>query len=154
MTLLINANPRTLKRAVRGPMTGDIWITLGRESFPSPRWNDFVVVILCAWANSVLRIVRGESARERVLFMEGPYRVEIETYERGMVHLRATAHPNKTVAHADVSAKTLLENILEVGDSTLRAARELGDDSLDAVQLARALEELRLAEQAYLLKRK
>lgn len=49
-----------------GPATGNVWIMLGQLAFPFQNWNDFVVVILEAWASAIVRMLRGVSEHERV----------------------------------------------------------------------------------------
>jgi hypothetical protein len=53
------------------PATGNIWLVINGRDFPAPQWNDFIVVILGWWAESLLRLLRNSSTKETVHF-KGP----------------------------------------------------------------------------------
>lgn len=116
-----------------------------------PRWNDFVIVILNAWSQALLRIVRAESAAERVYFMEGPYHVELTPSGNGQVRLKAIARPSTERTHEDISESELLANLLEVVATMLEAAHKSGDTSPDVLQLEALLQELHSARELSLL---
>src|SRR5215469_12433684 len=80
---------KTLQAGGVGPATGAVWISLGEIAFPFEEWDDFVVVILDAWASALLNLLRGVSRREEVHFMEGPYSVEVSRLSESAFQLRA-----------------------------------------------------------------
>ena len=138
--LLVDLESISLRSA--GPATGCIAVNLGGEFFPSARWNDFVVVIVEAWASALLRLLRRSSDVERVHFMEGPYAIEIERIENGQLRLRAIAHPNRVRAYADVSSTGLAKALLTVGQGVLQKCRRGGYANRDVERLADALASL------------
>src|SRR4051794_37491721 len=77
MSFRIVIDPTTFRLSSLGPSTGELWVSVGDYAFPAERWNDFVVVILEAWASASLRLAKGSTAVERVHFMDGPYELEM-----------------------------------------------------------------------------
>ena len=103
MTAHIMIDPSSFRLGGIGPSTGEIWLAFGRIAFPAPRWNDFVVVILEAFATALLRILMGRSTVERVHFMEGPYEVELRRESAGDLQLRALERGSIEKARAGVT---------------------------------------------------
>ena len=56
-----------------GVFTGIIKWDVNGVSFPDAKWNDFVVVVLGWWVESLHRIVVGTSTNEILRFMDGPF---------------------------------------------------------------------------------
>lgn len=72
-----------------GSAAANIWIELDEISFPSKNWSDFAVIIMAWWSEALLRLIRNESDREIVDFMDGPYAVEISRVANEILLLRA-----------------------------------------------------------------
>ena len=125
-----------------GPATGGVWLKAGSVVFPLVGWNDFVVVVVEAWAAALLRLLGGSSDREVVHFMDGPYRVELTACSKGEVTLRAI-HDRREVACVRASVVPLLESILAGGDATLLACRRHEHSSADVDRLGVDLPVLR-----------
>lgn len=125
-----------------GPATGGIWLDATSVVFPLAGWNDFVVVIVEAWAASLLRLLGGSSDREVVHFMDGPYRVELTAASKGEVTLRAI-HNEREIACVHASVVPLLESILAAGEATLLACRRCEHWSADVERLSDDLPALR-----------
>lgn len=64
MTVHIVTNASTFRLGGTVPSTGDIHLELDRVAFPDTTWNDFVVVVLGAWVDALVRILRGFSKSE------------------------------------------------------------------------------------------
>ena len=88
----------------RGSATGNIWLVIGGCEFPALQWNDFVVVILGWWVESLLRLLRNSSTKETVNFMDGPYVVEVSRTPSGGLHLRALEGSNRSIERASGEA--------------------------------------------------
>ena len=123
-------SPRT-----SGPATGDIVLMLGSVAFPVAGWNDFVVVILEAWLNALLRLVRETSETERVHFMEGPYAVDLMHLDSGAIRIRAIERPNRQHAVADVPLLSLVENAVAMTDDVLAVCRKKAHRTTDVDRL-------------------
>lgn len=122
-----------------GPSTGEIWLTIDGVAFPAPHWNDFVIVILEAWAAALLRLARGYSRFERVHFMDGPYEVELSRTGEGVLELRALERGSVEKARVSVRVDPLLADLLAAAEAMVLACHRHGDTSNDAVRLERAL---------------
>ena len=137
-------NRSSLSLGSIGPATGDIALTLGDGTvFPHPQWNDFIVVVLGAWASALLRLLQKESHSERVHFMEGPYAVDIRSVGGGLLHLRALERPSRQRAGADVPAVEFAESVISAAEEVLSACRDAGCWTEDAEKLAGVLPVLR-----------
>jgi hypothetical protein len=131
----IIVDPKTIRSGGVGPATGDIWITLGQLAFPMKDWNDFVVVILEAWASALVRLLHGVSKHERLHFMDGPYVVEIVCLSEGVLQLRAIESGRHEKACVDARALPLVESLLAGSEGILSACRDKGCWSTDAERL-------------------
>jgi len=128
-----------------GPATGNVWIMLGQLAFPFQNWNDFVVVILEAWASAVVRMLRGVSEHERVHFMEGPYVVEVSRASEDVLRLHAIerVRQEQEIASEDARALDFIDGMLACSEEVLAACRQKGCWSVDADKLEAALPLLR-----------
>ena len=135
----------TLRAGSQGPATADIALLLGGEAFPMERWNDFVVVILCAWATAAVRLLRKEKAVEKVYFMDGPYLVTIKATRDNFWILELIEHrasPTE-IDSGKVPVFPLLESLISACDSILSACSEAKLESRDTEELARAVADLK-----------
>jgi hypothetical protein len=90
-------------------------------SFPDPRWNDSVVVILIWWCDALLTLMKGETGPIAVRFMEGPYLVELGPLSGSNLHLNlvtAGLEPRSS-AEADVEIAPLVQSVLSSSERTL-----------------------------------
>lgn len=126
-----------------GPATGSVWINLGEVEFPMKGWNDFVVVILAAWASAMVRLLCGSTTRERVHFMEGPYFVDLLFPAEGPLQLLAIGPGRAEKAYVDVEAVPFVESLLSGSEAILATCRTIGHWSPDAEELADLLPVLR-----------
>lgn len=120
-----------------GPDTGEIWFVLDGVAFPQEGWNDFVVVVLCAWTSALVRIVRGASTHERVSFFEGPYSVELTKSEDGSLLIEGRGGDHGGVRARGSAACE------EIGRETLKHARGLLNSCTRRGRMTRDAEALR-----------
>jgi hypothetical protein len=118
---------------------------LGQLAFPFQNWNDFVVVILEAWAAAVVRMLRGVSEHERVHFMDGPYVVEVSRASEGVLRLRAIerARQEQEITCEDTQALDFINGLLACAEEVLAACRQRSCWSVDADKLEAILPVLR-----------
>jgi hypothetical protein len=140
----IIVDPTTVHRG-RSGATGNICVALGTLVFPDPNWNDFVVVILDAWAAALVRILNGTSEFERVHFMEGPYAVDIEVPSTGELRLRAIdrGQGEREKAVVDTPLTGFIDSLTSSATSVLAACRQEGSWSNEADNLAAVVSRLR-----------
>ena len=127
-----------------GPVTGNICLQINDCHFPSPGWNDFVVVVMGWWATALLRLEQGQSTHERVPFMDGPYAVELTMVSPAVLRFRALQDENRNteVASGDGALGVFIADLIVQGRAVLAACQRLNGWSKDAAQLEIALEDL------------
>ena len=137
----IVVDAKTIRSGSAGPVTGNVWIMLGHLAFPFQNWNDFVVVILEAWAAAVVRMLRGVSEHERVHFMDGPYVVEVSCVSEGVLRLRAIERARQELERAceDTRALDFINGLLDCAEEVLAACRQGDCWSIDADKLEATL---------------
>src|SRR5262245_60597798 len=141
----IVVDAKSIRPGSAGPATGNIWIMLGQLAFPFQNWNDFVVVILEAWASAVVRMLRGVSEHERVHFMDGPYVVEVSSASEDVLRLRAIERARQELERGceDARALDFIDGLLACSEEVLAACRQKGCWSVDADKLEATLPLLR-----------
>jgi hypothetical protein len=137
-------------RTGRSP-AGLVWtgvcLRVGDLAFPDARWTDFAVVVLGWWVRVLLALIRGAKDRQEVMFMEGPFSVEVQVtsnitwqvtcIERGPRRL--------TRAHAAIESRSLLDSAVQAGEGLLELCRSAGWWSTDADVLESGLHDLKEA---------
>jgi len=134
--------PGSVRAGTVGPATGDVWLQFGDTAFPVDGWNDFVVVVLEAYACALIRLLEGNGDRQLVHFLEGPYSVEVSG-SREFLTLRALENDRIERAVAETDAAALVQSLLVGADAVLNQCREIGWESTDTDKLAGTLGELR-----------
>jgi len=127
-----------------GPATANIWLIVDGYEFPTPRWNDFVVVVLGWWVATLLVLLRNTSTRETVNFMDGPYAVEVSKTLSGMLKFRALEGSGRTreVATGEEPAMPFILGLLSQSHEILEECKRQGWWSKDAETLESSLEAL------------
>lgn len=136
---------RSKLSTMSGQVTAPIWLRVDDLAFPSLNWDDFAVVVLTWWANSLSRMLRGDSDHEIVRFMDGPYLVTVEPTESESWRLRLVEERligSVVRVEASVDANALIESVMAAAHEMLSLCRERGWVTDDSQKLARALSEL------------
>ena len=71
--IAIEICPESFAQSRRGNVTGGIYWKVGDQCFPEYGWNDFALVLINAWIESVMRLINQESTSEILHFMDGPF---------------------------------------------------------------------------------
>jgi hypothetical protein len=126
------------------PATGNIWLVINGHAFPAPQWNDFIVVILGWWAESLLRLLRNSSTKETVNFMDGPYAVEVSKTSSGGLHFRALEGANRSIERASGEGPALqfIRELISQSRDVLEGCRRQRWWSEDAEKLESSLDAL------------
>jgi len=143
---------RTLKLGVAGPATASFFLQVGSANLPMVGWNDFVVVVLGWWTEALLRLLNGQSSREEVRFMDGPYSVLLQSHSDEVLRLRFLSRANgpKETDFGEVAITPLVESIVKGAEEILAGVRALGAWSSDEETLETAVASLRRARQSRL----
>jgi hypothetical protein len=143
----IQVDAGTLDRSeVSGQVTAGIWLSVNGWEFPGIGWDDFVVVVLTWWTAALIRVIRGESDRERVYFKDGPYSVEIVRTSHITWRI-AQEEDRKTgrivTATVDISPRPLIHSVVAAADEILSACESRGWNPPEGDQLVSMARELR-----------
>lgn len=125
----------------RKVITGIISLKIGDDNFiPEKCWNDFIVVVLAAWAVNLIYIFDGKNDEVQFPFFDGPFYFVISKNE--MLNQVEFFHWDKTIGSYSI-------DIYEFGHNVVHACRELlleinmrKWDSDDVKQLELSLKEL------------
>ena len=80
--------PESFSQRMSGAINGVVWLTIDGNAFPAQQWDDFPVVILNWWLQSLNGLVTNQSKRARCNFMDGPFWFEVKTAQNGELMLR------------------------------------------------------------------
>jgi hypothetical protein len=144
----IVVDTESLRAGSLGPATGSIWVQLGDKAFPARGWNDFVVVILGAFARAVHRMTSENSQREVIHFMEGPYQLILERTGEGSVAISAL-HLGRASERQQTSEGELVDALLISGNGILEACRSRRCWTTDAQHLSDWLERVKASQQRF-----
>lgn len=135
--------PPTISLRTSAPATGSIALVVRDVVFPVEGWNDFVVVILEAWATALVRILQRSSETESVHFMEGPYVVELTRLTTGAIQVRALERSGRERVVTTVMSLVLAEDALLAAQDVVTYCRSQGHRSRDFDRLETAVLALR-----------
>ena len=66
---------------------GNIYFENDDVIFPEKNWNDFVVVIVNWWSESLYRLINNETVSEELEFMDGPLSIKINFFNENKFDL-------------------------------------------------------------------
>ncbi|MBS9464383.1 hypothetical protein KIM67_18320 [Flagellimonas sp. 389] len=88
--------------------------------FPSKDWNDFLVVILNWWCDTIIRLLRNESIQDDFSFMDGPFNVKVGHIKEGMLNLTFLSGDETVVKTSEVPMNDFLNAYLSEINGLLR----------------------------------
>lgn len=130
---------------------GVVWagfcLCIGGRKFPHERWTDFVVVVLSWWVQALLALFRDARDRQEIMFMEGPFCVEIQAVSENAWRLTCIERGARPITRDEivVDVRGFLESAVETGEKVLALCRSNGWWSSDADRLHSLLCELNVA---------
>lgn len=133
-----------LKVRAQGPAIAGLWLATDGAAFPMARWSDLVVVVLGWWVAAILRLLRSNSRRERLQFMDGPYAVEISRASTGRLRMQMFAGPSggSEVAVGEADLVSFVGELAAQSRRLLEECRLREWWSRDAELLASSLDDL------------
>ena len=111
------------------PVTGVVFVRCGKITFPEDSWSDFPVVILGWWHRAAVSLVTG-SAREKFMFMDGPYSFRVSTNSEETWTIQFM-RDKSVIGEARVLANDFLRAVLSAGNTIVRACMDRGWTSSD-----------------------
>jgi hypothetical protein len=127
-------------------LRGTIFFRKGSIEFPTNDWDDFVVVLLEWWLRALMPIVRGEEASAELLFMEGPYQVNVEAISPTMIVLQFLDRSSSEFMESDQAQQTLsdlIHQICDASDIVIDRAKGIDLQNRDLDRLHTTLAEMR-----------
>jgi hypothetical protein len=142
---VVRIGDREFGRADSGLVYCEISVVVDGICFPDPRWTDFAVVVLAWWCEALLRLLRGQSGRIEVEFMEGPYLVELQHAGPGsvLVSLVEAGLERRVEKRVEAETFSLAQSVVAASDRVLLECRTRKWWSADADKLQGTFTELR-----------
>ena len=143
-TLTIVINEATFQQQRSGTTTGTIFWLINGKAFPDEAWNDFVIIVLAAWAAAVARLLSGTSTKESLNLMDGPYLLLCQG-SSDLVDCKVIERRKSEAVVAVWSGNTvdLAKQILVAGKASLRKCHQLSWSSPDIKELEYEIKRLR-----------
>jgi hypothetical protein len=132
-------------RSQSGLVWAGLYFRLGDVSFPADGWTDSVVVVLSWWIEAMVDLASGAGTRHEVMFMEGPYSVEIEPVSDAVWRVRCVERGLRRFTRSEglVDAGLLVQSATQGAERALDLCRSRGWWSSDADSLVSTLEQLK-----------
>lgn len=128
--------PESFQRSARGQITGEIWVSVGGDVFPGPRWSDLVVAVLHGWLYEALEFSRDGPDTIRLHFMDGPFAIDVERQDSTRCQVTFLERPNKEAIVASyVSARQVMTALVATACIVLEECEVRGWTSRDVVEL-------------------
>lgn len=108
----------------RRQVTGEIYFSIRSENFffPEENWNDFIVIVLTWWHNSLIRIKNSKSKIiEELDFMDGSFAVKVTKINDEIATL---AFIHERLSSSEIE-HTCIVNISQMIESLLQSTNEL-----------------------------
>lgn len=104
-------------------ITGEIYFIIDDNFFPSKGWNDFVVVILTWWHETILNLIQNEQKGlvEEFSFMDGPLKVNATKISEDVLKLNFIRDRKET----EESVFEIKTSIIQFKNALLKTTDEL-----------------------------
>jgi len=131
-----------------GSVTGIISFQSGDFFFPEKEWNDFIVVILVWWINSINKLIKQGSGNVDLRFMDGPYLINADFEDTGSVHLKfindGSNGSKRAIEHElNIDFDRLVKVISTSANTVLRKCHNANISSNDIHELQKSFSNLR-----------
>lgn len=142
---VLSLDTRRSGRSQAGVVWTGVCLRLGDLDFPDAQWTDFAVVVLDAWVRALAALLRGTESRQEIMFMEGPFSVELEAATNRTWQLTCLERGSRQRSRARtlVDSLSLSESAIQTSGELLELCRAKDWWSADAAALESSLLELR-----------
>lgn len=79
LEIVVDTNSFRVSRA--GALTGRLHVKIDGRPFPDDSWNDFVIVVLGWWCETMASFSGSHAGSARMRFMDGPFAIELQRTE-------------------------------------------------------------------------
>ena|ERR1044072_1049613 len=117
----------------RTNITGEIWLEVAGFEFPEKHWNDFPVIILGWWLDSIHLLWSGGAKSGTCLFMDGSYAYVISKENDAFIlRCYSQTFPMKGIEWEGlVNLTSLLQQVLNAASTILKECGKRGWKTTD-----------------------
>lgn len=119
-------------------IVGKVYFSFKNDCFPERGWNDFVPVVLHWWLPSAGEIYSNNSDYEKLVFMDGPFYVEVNSVNGEMCGIKFF-HERNEVGSIEISKKIFFTEIFNAAKSFLEVCESKRWLSSEITQLQEQL---------------
>ncbi len=144
--ITVEVDQATLRISSSKAVTGLICLKAGETSFPENKWNDFVIVLLTWWFESLLDVQASRSPAFELSFMDGPFLARgclIDKQAISMEFVEGRARGERLVFTAEGTLDTLQNSMIGAAEETIRAVELHGWQARDLGKVKELLSEAR-----------
>ena len=113
---------------------GNIYFGDNEYAFPEKEWNDFVVIILNWWSESILKLLKNVSIEEELDFMDGSASVKVQFLKNNSFSLYFILN-NEVVNSSEVDVRLFTKDFLNNLNLLIRIIKEnkWADEEIDSL---------------------
>ena len=137
VAVTVKTEATSLERSCGRPITGTLYLELGRHQFPEKGWNDFVVIVLTWWLSAMREMKLGRSTNQELRFMDGPLHINVSKREFDFCQIECFEDRSDGKAEYSCALRfsVLLNEIIGAAESVYAVCSENGWDSDDVREL-------------------
>lgn len=144
-TFSIKVLPDTLTKSAAGLITGKIHAEADSIMFPEYEWDDFVVIVLCWWLESISGLIAGREKRCTCEFMDGPFQFNIEVKDLDIWMIQFVERrlaSDECLLQSVFSPQEIIGSVLSAAKLVINLCLEKGWTSTDITTLVERYEEM------------
>lgn len=138
----IVVDPAMFERTKSGGIVGRIHLEAGDFCFPEAGWNDFVVVVLGWWLESMRELLDQRTDRITLRFMEGRFQITVSSANERWALQCGEAGKDRVEFEGCVDGRRLVSEALAAAAQAIEACRHHGWDNADLSRLIALRREL------------
>lgn len=137
--IALRVDEKSLTRSKSGVVWGNIWLEIDDLTFPEKAWSDSILGVLRWWFEGLL-LPRKSGESVKFPFMDGPYLIELQFEDEGLLSLRAFEDRSNevTVAEGVMTSADFKAQVIDAAAKIIRECDARGWVNHDT----RAIEEL------------
>ena len=138
--LSINLEEKSFAIDSKGLVTGRIRFLVDQNAFPDSEWNDFVLIILEWWLQSVISLSLDSEGTAELRFMDGPFYVTVKREGNEMALDFIDNMNHNTMFQASCSFDSFKNMIINTAAKAIKEVKFQKWESEDAQKLNNTLQ--------------
>ena len=125
-------------------VTGIIFLEDSGVCFPDNEWNDFAVVVLTWWINSVKELEKKEGKELELRFMDGPYyaNIKVGANDQASVRFIQKGKSQEVIYESTIDVWKFIKSLSRSANAVLRKCADIGYLTPDIKELRSAFDGL------------